>query len=70
MNIHTCTNIIQILIGKRANGSLLDVWIYVFVKPIKYIEIDVNKLYLELDVSKLPSLDNIGDKNPNNHILS
>ena len=41
-----------------------------FVKPIKYIEIDVNKLYLELDVSKLPSLDNIGDKNPNNHILS
>jgi len=34
------------------------------------IEIGANELYLELDVSRSPSLDDIGDEDPNNHILS
>jgi len=34
------------------------------------IETEANKLYLELDVSRSSSLDDIGDEDPNNHILS
>jgi len=34
------------------------------------VEAGANKLYLKMDVSRFPLLDNIGDKNPNNHILS
>ena len=37
---------------------------------IQDIEAGANKLHLELDVSRSSSLDNIGDKDPNNHILS
>ena len=33
-------------------------------------EAGANELHLELDVSGSPSLDNIGDEDPNNHILS
>ena len=34
------------------------------------VEAGANELHLEMDVSEFPSLNNIGDKNPNNHILS
>jgi len=34
------------------------------------VEAGANELYLELDISGSPSLDDIGDKDPNNHILS
>jgi len=34
------------------------------------IEAGTNELHLKLDVSGSPSLDNIGDEDPNNHILS
>ena len=34
------------------------------------VEAGANKLYLELDVSGSLSLDNIGDEDPGNHILS
>ena len=34
------------------------------------IETEANKLYLKLDISGSPLLDNIGDEDPNNHILS
>ena len=34
------------------------------------VEADANKLHLELDVSRSSSLNNIGDKNSDNHILS
>ena len=34
------------------------------------VEADANKLHLELDISRSPSLDNIGNKDPDNHILS
>ena len=34
------------------------------------IEVEANVLHLELDVSGSPSLDNIGDEDPGNHILS
>jgi len=37
---------------------------------IRDIEAGANELHLELDVSGSPSLDNIGDEDPNNHILS
>jgi len=32
------------------------------------VEADANELHLELDVSGSPSLDNMGDEDPNNHI--
>ena len=34
------------------------------------IEARANELHLEMDVSRFPSLDDIGDEDPNNHILS
>jgi len=34
------------------------------------VETGANELYLKIDVSGFPSLDNIGDEDPNNHILS
>jgi len=34
------------------------------------IEVGTNELYFELDVSESPSLNNIEDEDPNNHILS
>jgi len=34
------------------------------------VEVGTNKLYLELDVSESPSLNNIEDEDPDNHILS
>ena len=34
------------------------------------VEAEANELHLELDVSRSPSLDDIGDEDPNNHILS
>ena len=37
---------------------------------IQDIEAKANELYLELDVSRSSSLDDIGDEDPNNHILS
>jgi len=37
---------------------------------IKDIEVGANELHLELDVSEFPLLDDIGDEDPNNHILS
>jgi len=37
---------------------------------IRDVETGANELYLELDVSRSPSLDDIGDEDPNNHILS
>ena len=37
---------------------------------IQDIEAGSNELHLELDVSGSPSLDNIGDEDPKNHILS
>jgi len=37
---------------------------------IQNIEAGANKLHFKLDVSKSPLLDNIGDEDPNNHILS
>ena len=40
------------------------------VYKIQDVETGANKLYLELDVSRSPLLDNIGDEDPNNHILS
>ena len=37
---------------------------------IQNIEAGANKLHFKLDVSKSPLLDDIGDEDPNNHILS
>jgi len=37
---------------------------------IQDVEAEANKLHLKLDVSGSPSLDDIGDQDPNNHILS
>ena len=37
---------------------------------IQDVEAGANELHLELDVNRSPSLDDIGDKDPNNHILS
>ena len=37
---------------------------------IRDIEVGANELYLELDVSESPSLDDIEDEDPNNYILS
>jgi len=34
------------------------------------VEVEANELHLKLDVSGSSSLDNIGDEDPNNHILS
>jgi len=33
-------------------------------------EARANKLHLKMDISRFPSLDNIGDEDPNNYILS
>jgi len=40
------------------------------VCKIRDVEAGANKLYLEIDVSRFPSLDDIEDEDPNNHILS
>jgi len=40
------------------------------VCKIRDVEAGANELHLEMDVSGFPSLDDIGDKDPNNHILS
>ena len=37
---------------------------------IQYVKAEANELHLKLDVSGSPSLDNIGDEDPKNHILS
>ena len=34
------------------------------------VEAGANELHLKMDVSRFPSLDNIGDEDPNNHIFS
>jgi len=34
------------------------------------VQAGANELHLEMDVSRFPSLDDIGDEDPNNHILS
>jgi len=34
------------------------------------VEVRANELYLEIDISGFPLLDDIGDEDPNNHILS
>ena len=39
-------------------------------RKIRDIKAGANELHLKLDVSGSPSLDNIGDEDPNNHILS
>ena len=33
---HTCISIIQILIGKKINGSLPGAWIYILIKSVKH----------------------------------
>jgi len=40
------------------------------VCKIRDIEAGANELYLEMNVSRFPSLDDIGDEDPDNHILS
>ena len=40
------------------------------VHKTRDIEVGANKLHLEMDVSRFPSLDDIGDEDPDNHILS
>ena len=40
------------------------------VHKIRDIEAEANELHLEMDVSGFLSLDDIGDKDPDNHILS
>jgi len=40
------------------------------VRKIRDVEAGANELHLELNVSGSPSLDNIGDKDPDNYILS
>jgi len=40
------------------------------VCKIRDIEAGANELYLEINVSRFPSLDDIGDEDPDNHILS
>jgi len=40
------------------------------VYKIQDVEAGANKLYLEMDVSRFLSLDDIGDEDPNNYILS
>ena len=37
---------------------------------IRNVEAEANELYLKLDVSESLLLDNIGDKDPDNHIFS
>ena len=34
------------------------------------IKVGANELHLKIDVSRFPSLDDIGDEDPDNHILS
>jgi len=40
------------------------------VHKIWDVEAEANELHLGMDVSRFPSLDNIGDEDPDNHILS
>ena len=40
------------------------------VHKIQDVEAGANELYLKIDVSGFPLLDNIGDEDPDNHILS
>jgi len=40
------------------------------VRKTQDVEAGANELHLEIDVSRFPSLDNIEDEDPNNHILS
>ena len=40
------------------------------VCKIRDVEAGANELHLEMDVSRFPLLDDIGDEDPNNHILS
>jgi len=40
------------------------------VHKIRDVEAGANELYLKMDVSGFPSLDDIGDKDPDNNILS
>jgi len=40
------------------------------VRKTQDVEAGANELHLKIDVSRFPSLDNIGDEDPNNHILS
>jgi len=40
------------------------------VHKIQDVKAEANKLYLEIDVSRFLLLDDIGDKDPNNYILS
>ena len=40
------------------------------VYKIQDIEAGTNELHLKMDVSRFPSLDDIGDEDPENHILS
>jgi len=40
------------------------------VRKTRDVETRANELHLEMNVSGFPSLDNIGDEDPNNYILS
>jgi len=40
------------------------------VRKTQDVEVGANKLHLEMDISGFPSLDDIGDEDPDNHILS
>jgi len=69
---HTYISIIQISIGKKDQQEFTrypDICASK-VHKIQDVEVKANKLHLEIDVSRFLSLDNIGDENPNNHILS
>jgi len=70
----TCTyiSIIQISIGKKDQQEFTRYpdTCASKVHKIQDIEAEANKLYLEIDVSRFLSLDNIGDEDPKNHILS
>jgi len=58
------------LANRKSNGSLTDIQIHMPIKPVKTqdVEANVNKLYLELDISGSPLLNSIENEDLNNHI--
>ena len=72
MATHTCISIIQISIGKKGQWEFtryLDTYASK-VHKTRDVEAGANELHLEMNVSGFPSLDDIGDEDPDNHILS
>ena len=61
----------------RIDGELMEIWPNEVcdtctnkVRKIRDVEAGANELHLKMDVSGFPSLDDIGDEDPDNHILS